>query len=379
MNGLKFPGDVAGFNVQGDEGRGIFVFSLRSVGAVIIDRGIAHRQIDQAKLFIPGRKRPHVRCAAGVGFAFRRQALEVGFAHVPRPRQFTGDRIIAADDAGWRILGLPVLHLRTGDSNTANDCRRPRNSVPAWNGFPDAYIEINDTVLSEIGAKLAGACVYRDHPRIESGLDHPFGAQRVRLSRLVLVIGNPTAGGAIGDCVIGNTRIVAPFFLAGGGVDADHDVLAGTDKQTVSYLEWRVFRRILAFSLVGGHVAGAELPDLLQVFHIVARDLVEWGVAAAFICAAIGRPVSARFEPLHRPQRGCLTRLFGFGLLCRHFTSDGPLGRFSFAFARLNRWRSLFLRRRRFHARSGHGHQRRSQQPGHRMHRPAASGPVSGR
>jgi len=263
MHGLEFPGHFAGFNIQGDEGGGIFVFSLRAVGAVIIDRGIAHRQIDQAKLFIPGCKRPHVRSTAGVGFAFRRQALEVRLAHVPRPRQFTGDRIIAADDAGRRILGLSVFHLRTGDSNTANDCRRPRNGVPAWNGFPDAYIEINDTVLSEIGAKLAGARVYRDHPRVERGLDHPFGAQRVWLSRLVLVIGNPTAGGAIGNCVIGNTRIIAPFFLAGGGIDADHDVLAGADEQTVSHLERRVFRRIFAFSLVGGHVAGAELPDLL--------------------------------------------------------------------------------------------------------------------
>ena len=287
------PGRLAGGHVESDEGGRIFVLGFRAAAAPVIDRGIAHGQIDETELFVPRRGRPHIRRAACIGLAFRRCARQIRIAEVPGPGEFAGHRVIAANDAGGRVLGLAVLDLSPRHHNAAHQSGRRRHRIPARHALADPVPEIDRAILAEVFAGLAGLGIDRDEARVERALDDPRGASLVFLGLRILEIGHAPTGRAIGNGVGGDFRIVTPKLDAGLGIERDEDVHRRAEIEAVADLQGRAFRRIFAFGRLGGHVAGAIFPGLGQRAHIVAGDAVKGRIALGARTAAPLGPVGA--------------------------------------------------------------------------------------
>ena len=148
--------------------------------------------------------------------------------------------------------------------------RRGDVAVPAGHRLADPFGQIDRAVGAEVGAELAGLGVDRDQARVERAFDDARGAGRVRRGGRIAVIGDAAAGRAVGNRVVRHLRIVAPPFLAGGGVERDDDVLRRAQEDVVADLDRRRLRRILALRLLARQIAGAEGPDALQLGDIVA-------------------------------------------------------------------------------------------------------------
>ena len=327
MDGLEVPDVLAGGDVDGHQRGRVFVLLLAAVAAVVVDGRIAERQVDQAKLLVGRRHGPHVRRAARVGLALGRLGVVVGLAEVPRPQELAGDRVVAAHDARRGILRLAVVHLGAGDDHAAHDRRRCGDRVPAGHGVADAVLQVDLAVAAEIRAELAGARIHGEQPGVERAPDDPRRAERVGVrGGGVGVIGNAAAGGAVGDRVVGDLGVVAPFLAAGGGVDGDRDALRRAHVEIVADLQGRVFRRVFPGGLLVRHVAGVELPDLLQVAGVVRGDLVERRIARRMDAAAVGRPVRpGRRHLLRRRVAGLRRGVGGVGADQRGLAGGGEL------------------------------------------------------
>ncbi len=90
VHGLEGPALAAGGHVQGNHGRRVFLGQRRAIATPEIGLLVAGRQVDQAQFVIERRGGPHVRRAAGIGFALRWQLGDGRVAQVPRPHQFAG-------------------------------------------------------------------------------------------------------------------------------------------------------------------------------------------------------------------------------------------------------------------------------------------------
>ncbi|MNV32971.1 hypothetical protein D3C71_1243240 [compost metagenome] len=98
-----------------------------------------------------------------------------------------------------------------------------------------------------------------------------------------------------------------PDLFTAVGIDGNHVVMRRTQEDTVADLQ----RRLLIFSAVAirtqRSIAGVEGPGDLQVFHVVASDLVQRHEAAATRGIAVVIPIFLLFAFVHRDQRQRLT------------------------------------------------------------------------
>ena len=332
-HGLEVPDLLARGGVERDERRGVLVFHLAPVGAVVVDRGIAERQIDIAQFFVRDRRGPHVGRTARVDLALGRTvAVLLGRGKIPCPGQLAGHGVIAAHDAGRRVFRLTVLHLGAGDDDPADDGRRRGHGVPAGHTFADVLPQVDGAVFAEVLARRAVFHINGDQFRIERRLDHARRAG-VPVGRTGIGIGrNAPARGAVGDGLVRDARIEAPVLLSGLGIHGDQDIHGGAHQEVVADLQRRDLGRILPFRCALGQVAGVEGEDFFELTDVFRSDLVQRRITGGLRVTAPEGPVrtdlrlgtrrcvlpgiclTRPFVCLARPC-GCLIR--GGGLFCR--------------------------------------------------------------
>ena len=291
---LEAPARLAGGHVQRDQRRRERILLGPAQRRIIVRCGIAHRQIDQAKLLVTRGDRPHVGGAAGPFLALGRIAVPLRVHHVPRPAQLAGARVEALDHAGGRPAVLPVEHLMPGDENPAHQSRWRVDRDEAGGNFAHADLGVGLAVGAEIGAQPARPRIDRDQPGVERTFNDPGRAGLISGQTGHRIIDHAPACGSVGDCRVRYLRIVAPALLARRRIERDHDVLRRAQIQRIAHLERGVFGAVGVADLRRGRkVAGVDRPGATELADILGVDLRQRRIAARAISATISRPVGA--------------------------------------------------------------------------------------
>ena len=156
MHGLEAPAHRAVGDVERDDRARILLGSVGAMRAEEVRRAVARRRVDEPERVVVAHQRPHVRRAARVLLALRGLGVDAGPPHVPRPREFAGERVVRADDAGWLVDLEVVRDARADDCEIARDQRRRRDEIDVRLRFADALHQVDFAVAAEALAALAG-------------------------------------------------------------------------------------------------------------------------------------------------------------------------------------------------------------------------------
>lgn len=120
---LVVPAGLASGKVQGDHAGTVLLGTWSAVGAVLVGRLVAQRQVDHAEVFIDAGQRPHVGRVAAVGLARRQWLGVVRVVAVPVPDQAAIVHVVGADHAGGLVGRLVVGDMTADDHQAAGDRR----------------------------------------------------------------------------------------------------------------------------------------------------------------------------------------------------------------------------------------------------------------
>ncbi len=265
----------------------------RTMGTPVVRRGVPRRQVDEAEFGVDRRRRPDVRGAAGVGLALGRQLGDRVVADVPGPGDLAGPDVEGAHRAGRFLEFLVVHHPAAEDNLVAGHGGLRGGHVEVGLHRTEADLQVDDAVLAEAGAALAGGGVEREQTRVGGRGQDASGAERLGGRRFARLRNRRRRRFPVADAAAAvpearlHLRVVAPPLLAGVGVDGDHHIGRRAEVEGVADL----LRRVLVLRAAVGRLAGAEGPGDLQLADVAAGDLVERCEALAAGVAAVIAPV----------------------------------------------------------------------------------------
>src|SRR5690349_7169969 len=271
-NGLEMPDALARFGFEGEQAIGEEVVA-NAVASVEIEGGGTGGNVQNAGVGIERHARPIVGGAAGLPRVLRPSFIAVlaGMRNgVKGPARLSGAHVEGTDvpRSGRKCLRFAashdekvfVNHRWAGKSNEERGCVSSQ-----------AFAEIDSALIAECSNWLAGIGIQLVNEVHDASDD------------AAIVTGLPIGKAAIGLGAL-NAGIEFPFELSGGGVYGK-DLLRGRDsvQNTVHHD---------GTGLQAASFLGVEGPRDLELLHVVAINLLEFGVVAAFGGPAVNRPVA---------------------------------------------------------------------------------------
>ncbi len=221
---LEMPARLARGHVQRDQRGRIFILRRTAQAGIVVGRGVAHRQENQAERLIGCRRGPHIGRAGRIGLALGRQGRDVRTHHVPGEAQLARHGVEALDHARGVPALLAVQHLMAGHHHPAHDHRGRGDRHHARIGVAHAVLDADLAVGSEPGAGRARAGVHGHQPSVQRALDDARGAGLGCIHIRRGVIGHAPAGGGVGDLIVRDLGIIGPLLLARRRIDREQPV-----------------------------------------------------------------------------------------------------------------------------------------------------------
>ncbi|MNI12444.1 hypothetical protein D3C73_656260 [compost metagenome] len=279
VSGLEVPAHLAGFHVDGDDGRAPLVVELGALTAEEVWRCVAGRQVHQTEFGVVGHGRPHVRRATGVSLTGRRTFAGVRITRIPRPHQFTAAHVVGTHHARWFAGGVVVGHAATDDHHVPCDQRGRGLLVVTGLHFAHVGGQVDGALVAELFAGLAGVGIDGDQAGIAGRQKQAFrtGGWLIVRRHRGFGVAQATATLPVGR---GALRVELPALGAGVGIQGEDFAVGGAGVDRVTDLQ----RGVLVFGAGTGalrDIAGAEGPGDLQLVDVAFVDLVQRGKAVA--------------------------------------------------------------------------------------------------
>ncbi len=165
VHGLEVPAHRAGGGVDGDDGAAVVVHGAALLARIVVRRGIAGGQEQQAIPGVGGHRRPHVRRAAREHGALLHllggDGVHAGRHRVEHPLQFAAAHVEAAHRAAGGVQALSILDEGAGGDDVAHHDGRGGGVVLGLAHIPKALQQVHLAAAAEVFAGLAGGGVHR--------------------------------------------------------------------------------------------------------------------------------------------------------------------------------------------------------------------------
>ena len=336
MNTLERPAQFPGREVERDDRAREALDRRAAVRAELVGRQVAEREVDDAELLVDARRRPRIRRVGRIRLAGSEAGGRVWLAEIPAPDQVSVGDVEGADHARGVVDRFVVVDRAADDDEVLRHHRRRGLHVIARLELADIDGQVDDAVLAEAGAGLAGRGVEREQSSVDARQDDPLQARRSgrrrHASRGAARRGRRGGGrcdagwrgGATacsrreGRVVIGEAatvevlevvtdldlRIELPPLLAGRRVERDHVIVLGAEVEHVADLERHVLGGRLVRIVRAFLVAGVKGPGELEIADVARRDVCERRVPLARGGASVDRPVVSRSRRCDRRGAG---------------------------------------------------------------------------